>query len=67
MSSHKWVKVNVKVSWKELETDKDFCDVMLACEDKHIKTHRLIISSFSPVLRNVLKFNQDPHIYIDSS
>ena len=52
---------NVKVSWQELETDKDFCDVTLACEDKQIKTHRLIISSFSPVLRNILKFNQAPH------
>ena len=52
---------NVKLSWKELETDKDFCDVTQACEDKQIKTHRLIISSFSPVLRNILKFNQAPH------
>jgi len=52
---------NVKVSWKEIETDKDFCDVTLACEDKQIKTHRLIISSFSPVLRNILKFNQAQH------
>ena len=49
---------NVKISWQELETDKDFCDVTLACEDKQIKTHRLIISSFIPVLRSILKFNK---------
>jgi len=52
---------NGKISWQELEIDKDFCDVTLACGDKQIKTHRLIISSFSPVLRNILKFNQAPH------
>ena len=49
---------NVKISWQELETDKDFCDVTQACEDKQIKTHRLIISSFIPVLRSILNFNK---------
>ena len=44
--------------------EKAFCDVTLACEDKQIKTHRLIISSFSPVLRSILKFNQAPHTLI---
>ena len=43
---------------------KDFCDVTLACEDKQIKTHKVIISSSSPVLRNILKFNQNPHLLI---
>ena len=38
----------------------DFCDVTLACEDKQIKPHKLIIS-FSPVLRNNSKLNQAPH------
>ena len=28
----------------------DFCDVTLACEDKHIKTHKPVISSTSPVI-----------------
>ena len=37
------------------------CDVTLVCEDKQIKPHKLIISSFSPVLRNILKLNQSPH------
>ena len=40
---------NIKTSWQELETDKDFCDVTLACDDKQIKAHKLIISSSSPV------------------
>ena len=38
----------------------DFCDVTLACEDKQIKPHKLIISSFSLVLRNILKLNHVP-------
>merc|ERR1719319_1694082 len=33
----------------------------LACEDKVIKTHKVVISSCSPVLGNILKFNQNPH------
>merc|ERR1719186_874613 len=38
--------------------ENDFCDVTLACEYNEIKTHKLIISFFSPVLRNILKSNQ---------
>ena len=41
--------------------ETDYCDVTLACEDKQIKTHKLIISSSSPVLRNILKSHQTPH------
>ena len=47
---------NIKTSWKELQEESDFCDVTLACEQKKIKTHKLIISACSPVLRN-----QNPH------
>ena len=52
---------NAKIYWQELDKENDFCDVTLACEDKKIKTHKLIISSFSPVLANILKLNQAPH------
>ena len=44
---------NVKTSWQDLQLEIDFCDVTLACEDKQIKTHKLIISSCSPILRNI--------------
>ena len=54
-------KRNAKISWQELQTDGDYCDVTLACEDKQIKAHRLVISSLSPVLRNILKQNQAPN------
>ena len=49
-----------------LQLENDFCDITLACEDKQINTHKLIISSCSPVLRNILKLNQvaNPLIYL---
>ena len=52
---------NAKISWQELQADGEYCDVTLACEDKQIKAHRLVISSFNPVLRNILKQNHAPN------
>ena len=40
--------------------EKEFCDLTLACKDKQIQTHKVIILSCSPVLRNILKKNQNP-------
>ena len=50
-----------KIYWQELQNEKDFCDVMLVCEDKQIEAHKLVISSCSPVLENILKLNQTFH------
>ena len=52
---------SVKIYWQELQMENYFCDVTLACENKQIKTHKLVISSLSPVLANILKSNQTPH------
>lgn len=49
---------NVKISLQKFQADNTFGDVTLVCGDKQIKPHKLIISSFSPVLRNILKLNQ---------
>merc|ERR1719291_1170760 len=51
----------IKSSWQELQKENDLCDITLACEDRQIKTHKFVISAFSPVLRNILKFHQSPH------
>ena len=51
----------IKSSWLEHQRDNDFCDITLACEDRQIKTHKFVISAFSPVLRNILKLHQNPH------
>ena len=47
-----------------MQMEEDFCDITLACKDKQIKTHNLIISSYSPVLRDILKSAQNPHPFI---
>ena len=52
---------NIAKLWQEIQTETDFCDVTLACEDKQIKTHKVIISACSPVLKKILKLNQNPH------
>ena len=44
---------HIKTSWQELQIEPDFCDLTLACEDKQIKTHKVIVSACSPVLRNI--------------
>ena len=56
----------VKSYCQELQTEKDLCDLTLACEDKQIQTHKFLMSSFSPVLKNILKLNpnQHPVIYL---
>ena len=41
---------NVKIYLQNFQTDHELCDVTLVCEDKQIKPHKLIISSFSPAL-----------------
>merc|ERR1719186_1487914 len=51
----------IKTSWQKFQAETNFCDVTLACEDKQIQAHRLIVSSYSPVLRSILQFNQNSH------
>ena len=53
-------------TWKELQKEKDFCDATLACDDKQIQVHKVIISSCSSVLRNILKLSshQTPLIFL---
>ena len=45
---------SVVTYWKELQIEENFCDVTLACEDKLIKVHKVVISFFSPILKNIL-------------
>jgi len=52
---------SVKTSWQNFQIEEHLYDMTLACEDKQIKAHRLIVSSFSPVLRNILMLNQSPN------
>ena len=50
---------NIRPFWQRYQHAAEFCDVTLVCENKQIKTHKIIISSFSPVLNKNLEFNQN--------
>ena len=46
---------NIRTTWQQLQIDKDFCDVTMVCDDGQIKTHRIIVSHSSPLLKDILK------------
>ena len=52
----KWDKFdeNVKQSFTEFQEKGYFSDVTLACEDKEVKAHKLILSSCSPFFKRLL-------------
>jgi len=54
-------ETNIKSSWKAFQIEHDFCDVTLACEDRTVDAHKMIISAGSPVLKNILKLNKSMH------
>ena len=54
-------ETNVKIYWQQLQDEKDFCDVTLVCDDGQIKTHKIMISSCSPVFKNILTLKQNSH------
>jgi len=59
-------ETNVGKSWQDLQSEKDFSDLTLACDGKQFETHKVIVSSCSPILRKILKQNpnQHPLIYL---
>ena len=50
----------VQASVQELRNDNDFTDVTLACEDKSIKAHKVILSAGSPIFKKLLKTYPHP-------
>jgi len=52
---------SIRTAWEELRQQNDFCDVTLACEGKQIEAHKVILSGFSPVFKDLLKQNTHPH------
>ena len=58
---------HVSCGFKNLRYDKAFADVTLACEDgEEVKSHRVILSASSPLLKKLLKGKQHQHplVYI---
>ena len=39
-----------KSCWKQLQSESDFYDVTLVCDDRRIQAHKFIISSYSPII-----------------
>ena len=55
---------NVSVTFNDLREDIDFTDVTLACEDRYVEVHKIIIASGSNFFKSVLKRNKHPHPWI---
>ena len=51
-------------TFKELRTAGELFDVTLACEDKTVEAHKVIISACSPFFRHVLTKNKQNHPFI---
>ena len=54
-------ETKIKTTWQELQTQNYFCDVTLVCDENQIQAHRIILSSISPVFRNILMRNPNNH------
>ena len=53
---------NILSGFKDLRLEKEFTDVTLACEDgQQIEAHRIVLTSFSPLFKNLLKANKHQH------
>ena len=56
------VNLNLSVAFKDILNEKIFSDVTLVSDDgMQIKAHRIVVSSFSPLLRNLLLTNSSSH------
>ena len=52
---------NTNCNWKDIQNHRYFHDVTLACDDKHIETNKIILSSFSPFFKKLLKHHPQKH------
>ena len=64
--SFKDFEQNAGIKHRKLIDDTNFTDVTLACDEGKIKAHKVILSSSSPVLEQILvgNSNQHPLIYL---
>ena len=53
---------NILSAFKELKSDQVFTDVTLACEDgQQIGAHKVVLTTSSPLFRNLMKSNRHQH------
>ena len=53
---------SIRVNFRKLRSETDFCDVTLACEDgQQVEAHKVILSTSSPFFEKLLRRNQHTH------
>ena len=53
---------NIRSAFGDLRDDKEFTNVILACEDgKQVEAHKVVLIASSPFFLNLLKKNKHPH------
>ena len=52
---------NISSAFKQIKDAEEFFDVTLACGEKQIQAHKVIIAACSSFFRNILKQNPHPH------
>jgi len=52
---------NISATFQSMREEKDFFDVTLACEDRQVQAHKVILSACSPFFRSVLRRNPHQH------
>jgi len=59
----KWqnFEFNLANAFQDLRSDVEFFDVTLACGDKQIDAHKVVLSACSSFFRDILKKNKHPH------
>jgi len=49
---------NISSAFRDIRDEKEFFDVVIACEDEQLQAHKVILSACSPFFRSVLRRNQ---------
>jgi len=62
----KWEKHQESLdnTFQALRRDGHFCDVTIACDEKAIEAHKLVLSATSSVFNTILKKHSHPHPFI---
>ena len=55
-------KENVNSAFGRLRDDKEFSDVILACEDgQQLEAHKVVLTTSSPFFEKIFRRNRHPH------
>ena len=54
-------EVSIGSAFRDLQKEKDFADVTLACGDYQVEAHKVVLAASSPYFRRILKKNPHSH------